>query len=483
MSNSQLSKGFKNIKYSLIAQTLILVVGILKTFGIAAILTTESFAYWQMYVFYIGYVGFFYLGYNDGILLKYGSLDYEQLPFKRIRSSIRYYITMLLVFSCIVFIAAWNISDTQKAFVMSIVAISIVMYGLYGVFIYIFLITNQIKKHSFFTAVDSVSSFIGLVFMFLLKRSDFYFLIIFVFLSKLISVVVMAIMCRKLWLGSSAPAREGLGEFVDNIKAGIFLMLAQVMSMLVTGLGRIFIEYGSNLNEYAYYAFGITVMGMVMVGVTAVATVMYPTLGRVEKDVLPQFFQKMYQYFTHFTVFSLLLYFPAYLLVGIFFQKYTPMLSYFVFFFAMMTWQAKVNITTSTYFRVLRMERKMMKINILSVLFFCFSYFLLRLTIGHLFSGQVTIVAISTFLSMVFLEILAEQTLRKALGLRFDRQLAKDIVINLIFLVAAFIPNKYWGFAVYGVFVLIYSYLQRNELRTVMGWVIRSLKAHKVKVK
>lgn len=480
MPNNQLSKGLRNIKYSLVAQALILVVGVLKTLIVPSVLTVESYAYWQMYLFYISYVGFFYLGYNDGILLKYGKHDYEELPFERIRSSIRYYIAMLFVFVGIVLGFAIFISDPQKSFVISVVAFSIVMYGLYGVFIYIFLITNQIKRHSFFTAVDSVSSFIGIILMLVLKQEDFHILVIFVSCTKLLSVVIMAFMCRHLIFGKGVPAKEGFGEFIDNIKAGIFLMLAQVMSMLVVGLGRIFIEYGSAINNYAYYSFGITVMNIVMVGVTAIATVMYPTLGRVEPEMLPRFFQKMYKYFTHFTAASLLLYFPAYILIGIIFPKYTPMLSYFAIIFVMMTWQSKVNITTNSYFRVLRMERKMLKINVLSVIFFCISFFLLRFTIGQFISNQIILVAISTCLSMVFLEIMAEKTLRKKLGLRFDSQLVKDIAISLVFIATTFIPNKFIGFAIYGVFIVVYVVVNRQELFYDTKRILKNLKKDKI---
>ena len=466
MAENQLKKGIKNIKYSLIAQIIILVTGVVKTLIVPSVLTVESYAYWQMYLFYIGYVGFFYLGFNDGILLKYGKYDYDDLPFDRIRRSMHYYIYMLAAFTAVSLFFTLRIDDPQKAFVMTIVAASILMYGLNGVFIYIFLITNQIKRHSFFTAVDSLSSFVGVLLVIALKQSDFHLLVYFVFIVKLISVIVMACLCRKILFGQLVSAKEGFIEFLDNIRAGIFLMLAQIMSMLVTGLGRIFIEYTKELENYAYYSFGITVLNIVMVGITAVATVMYPTLGRVEEDLLPKIFKRMYSFFSHTTVLILLLFFPAYVLVGLLFPQYSPMLSYFCVMFAMVTWQAKVNITTNSYFRVLRMERKMLVINLESVIFFCIACAVLMFTLGKMQISNIFIVAVSTCLSMVFLELLAEGALRKRLGLRFDKQIWIDLIINAVFLACACIRPIYIGFAAYVTFMVLYAFVQKRDIKS-----------------
>ena len=352
---------------------IILVIGVIKTFIVPIVLTVDSYAYWQLYLFYVGYIGFCYLGFNDGVLLKYGSFDYDDLPFEKLRRAMQFYIAMLVVFACAMFAFSFTIEDMQKAFVFHMIALCVVVYGLNGVFIYVFLITNQIKRHSMFSAVDAVGSFLGIVLLLVLNQDAFHILVYFVFVTKPASVVAMAVMCRKLLVGACSSVKEGFQEFTDNIRVGILLMFAQIMGMLVTGLGRIFIEYGGELSDYAYYAFGMTILSIIMVGVTAVANVMYPTLGRLEKPMLPKVFNKMYSFFNHFTVGVLLLYFPAYVLVEVFFKKYEPMLAFFAILFVLITWQAKVSISTNTYFKVLRLEKKMLKVNVLSVLFFCVS--------------------------------------------------------------------------------------------------------------
>ena len=464
MSDNVLSKGLKNIKYSFLAQAIILIIGILKTLIVPSVMSVQSYAFWQMYLFYIGYIGFFYLGYNDGILLKYGKYEYVDLPFQKLRSSMMFYILMLTVFSVIVFIISMNIPEKEKSFVMMIIALSILMYGLYGVFIYVFLITNQIKRHSFFTAIDSISTLVGILLMLIIRQKDFHILIYFVFILKLISVIVMAVMCKEFFIGKRASMKNGFIEFIDNIKVGIILMLAQIVSMLVTGIGRIFIEYSGKISEYAYYSFGMTIVNIVMVGIMAVSTVMYPTLGRIDSKKLPTYFNKIYKYLTHFSALSLLLYFPAYIFVRLFFAKYAPMLDYFAVFFAMMTWQAKLNIFNNSYYKVLRMEKKMLKINIYGVIFFCISTVLVQVTLGNYIQNKILIIAYITYFTMIFIEIYAEIVLRKALNLKLDKQVLVNILINIIFLVTSFISNVYAGFALYVIFTTCYLFINKKDI-------------------
>lgn len=464
MSDNVLSKGLKNIKYSFLAQAVILIIGILKTLIVPSVMSVQSYAFWQMYLFYIGYIGFFYLGYNDGILLKYGKYEYVDLPFQKLRSSMMFYVLMLTVFSVIVFIISINIPDKEKSFVIMIIALSILMYGLYGVFIYVFLITNQIKRHSFFTAIDSISTLVGILLMLMMKQKDFHILICFVFILKLISVVVMAIMCKEFFIGKKTSMKNGFIEFIDNIKVGIILMFAQIVSMLVTGIGRIFIEYSGKISEYAYYSFGMTIVNIVMVGIIAVSTVMYPTLGRIDSGKLPAYFHKIYKYLTHFSVLSLLLYYPAYIFVKLFFAKYAPMLEYFALFFAMMTWQSKLNIINNSYYKVLRMEKKMLKINIYGVIFFCVSTSIVQMTIGGYVENKILIIACITYLTMIFIEIYAEKVLRKVLNLKFDKEIRVNILINIVFLFTAYFSNVYIGFAIYIIFTIIYLFINKKDI-------------------
>lgn len=79
----------KNLVYTLSSQGVSIILGILKVLILPFILGIEEFGYWQVYLLYVGYLGILSFGFNDGIMLKYGSLNNNQLPKPLLRSSIQ----------------------------------------------------------------------------------------------------------------------------------------------------------------------------------------------------------------------------------------------------------------------------------------------------------------------------------------------------------------------------------------------------------
>src|SRR5690349_8391972 len=99
-----IKKSITNFKFVFSAQSIVLLLGLLRAILIPIILSIQGFGYWQIYLFYSSYVGMFALGFNDGIYLRYGSFQYEDLPHKKLRTAIRMHVVILLIFSAAVLI-------------------------------------------------------------------------------------------------------------------------------------------------------------------------------------------------------------------------------------------------------------------------------------------------------------------------------------------------------------------------------------------
>ena len=132
----------------------------------------------------------------------------------------------------------------------------------------------------------------------------------------------------------------------------------------------------------------------------------------------------------------------------------------------MITWQAKVYITTNSYFRVLRKERTLFKLNIYALLFFCAVCGTLLLTLNKVVGNPSLIVAVSTLLSMIFLELLSELTIRKVFSLKLGKRFYVDMGINIVFLFCAAIGNLCIGCAVYMVFMVLYAFVQKRDIKS-----------------
>ena len=70
---------FKNLSYTVLANGTNTLVSMVLVLFVPKVLGVTEYAYWQLYLFYASYVGFFHLGWADGVYLKFGGKEYESL--------------------------------------------------------------------------------------------------------------------------------------------------------------------------------------------------------------------------------------------------------------------------------------------------------------------------------------------------------------------------------------------------------------------
>ena len=69
----------KNFSYSLTSNLISFIISALVVLIIPRIIGVEDYGFWQLYLFYSSYIGFLHFGWNDGIYLRYGGEEYEEL--------------------------------------------------------------------------------------------------------------------------------------------------------------------------------------------------------------------------------------------------------------------------------------------------------------------------------------------------------------------------------------------------------------------
>ena len=69
----------KNMSIAFLAQGISLVMGVIQSLLVPKLLGVTQYGYWQLFIFYIGYVGFFHLGLNDGVYLINGGKSRDEI--------------------------------------------------------------------------------------------------------------------------------------------------------------------------------------------------------------------------------------------------------------------------------------------------------------------------------------------------------------------------------------------------------------------
>lgn len=421
---------FKNISFVFGAQTLILIVSVLRALILPKFLSVEGFGYWEVYWFYTTWCGLFCLGYNDGIYLKYGEYNYNQLPMKTLRSSTRIFTILLLSFSIISVLAVcFFVDNSDTSFALIFAALDIIVLGISGLCIYIFQITNQFKKYSFYSIIDKVIVLATIFVLLAINKNNFRYIIVADFISKLLVLLFMTYKTKELFIGETVEINESMRFMWDTMTVGVKLLIANLMSMMLIGAGKFIVQIFGNIEDFARYSFGISITGLVLTAVTAFSLVLYPAVKRASRERHPSLFMKINSFTRFFGLSAILLYFPVYYLVGVIYPQYESVLSYLNILFALIFIQCKISILDNTFYKALREEKSMLYANI-----FCVALFVIFSLIVYTTIREIWVIALCTFMAMFYRCYSSEIFLNRKLGLSFDCENWYEILLLAVFL-------------------------------------------------
>lgn len=435
---------FRNFVYVAGSQGIGLLVGIVRSLLIPIVVGVTDYGLWQVYVFYAVYAGIFSLGYNDGLHLRYGGSDYKDLPIKKIRGANLLYLFVVILSSIAFAIAAMVLSEFEREFIFLALALNIILFGVTSNIAMVLQTTGEFGRFSIIFSIDKVIFLALLMLLFFDDYRNFRSLILFDIGSKFVVFFIYSIMYRDLFWGPIKSVADGFREFVASVSSGSHLLLANLMGMLVLGVGRIVIEYLGDLADYAFYAFAMSIAQVVLVAVTAMSIVLYPAVRRQPSQRYFEYFGRTRAVFRAFGVLVLTAFFPAWFFVTEFAPDFLPVLEFLNVVFVIIALQGKMQIVNNTYYKVLRLERSMLVANFLSL-----SATTVISLIGFLLTGSVLAIAYATLAVMLLRAFASELFLLRQMGGRSDSQQRYEAVGIIAFLsLTSWLPMGY-AFAIW----------------------------------
>lgn len=461
----------QGFRYVLASQLIVLVLGLLKAFLIPLLLDIQNYGYWQVYVLYTAYAGLFCLGFSDGLYLRYGGYRSEDLPLTRIRPSVQVYTVLLLIESC-VFATYFSFdSDPDRQIVMYLVAVNIALMGLLVVFSHTLQATNQLRRFGLFNSADKIFFLLLLPALVVLKIDSYLYFAYADLASKLFLLLLMFVLHKELLFGHCSSFVTAWHETVENIKAGSLLMIANVSGMLVLSIGRFIIEYYDTIDNYAYYAFGVSMTNLVLFAITALSIAIYPTLKRLPELMYLDYYSQTNRVLLAFNSIMLFAYFPAVLIITEFLPKYEPSIKYLNILFAITALEGKMQLLNNTYYKVLRLESAMMRANISSLI-----VAVALASLAYATTKSIQAIAASTFATMAIRVYASERYLRRQMGDYGYGLFHLEFYVFVAFLGATYLLPLDWSLAAFSMLLAPLLFRMRREARVLFRQAIGSVK-------
>lgn len=452
---------FKNISYTMTSNLMTLVISTVLVLVVPKFIGIEEYGYWQLYVFYSNYVGVLTFGWADGVYLRYGGRDYEDLNKDLFHSQF----IMLLIAQIIIFLiiiqSAFFISNANKAFVFKSIAIYLILFNMKTFVQYILQDTSRIREYSIVNSIGKVFYFLFVIIALFFKVTDFRILIAADLVGSSISLVISMLYVRDIIFRRFSKFYWSFKETWANLSSGINLMIANLAGMLVVGIVRYGIEWRWGVKVFGKVSLVLSISNFLITFVSAVSLVLYPTLRKIGIKKAKEIFKSISSVLMLLLLGALFIFYPLDYLLPKWLPKYNSSLSYLAVLFPIFIYQGKFDLLINTYMKTLRFEKVLLRINIATVTFSIFVTIIDTLVIQNVAIAMFSIIVI-----LFFQCFLGEIYIAKKMKVKVAKSLFQETLIILIFIGSGVFFSNLISFFLFLVTMILYALSNKIDIFT-----------------
>ena len=455
--NSNVRSFLKKITYSISANLISTLISVILSFIIPKFLGVEHYSYYQLYVFYVSYTGFFQLGWADGLQLRYGGKEYQELEASLLHS--QYWLQVvfdLLVVGGFALYGLFVSTDSNLSFIVMLTGLNCLLLHPRAILQYLLHSTGRVEFYARNLIMERSLSFVFIVLMLFFGYREFEYMLLADVASKAIALLMLSYTCRDIVVTRGVALLIGFKEAWANISAGSKLMFANIASMLVVGVVRFAIKEAWDLETFGKVSFSLNIANLILTFVSAVGIVVFPLIKRSKSQVFSSVYVLAGQLLSAGMYVFLILYYPIKLLICAFLPDYEEAIGYLALLFPLCIFAARNSLLITTYLKALREEKAMLYLNLVALVF---STLVVGCTVLLLHSLVLTILSIVVLLA--FKCIIADVYVQKKLGVHDVMLFVFDLLIASLFIVGNWYVGGVVGWLLYcfvlGVYFLIYK--------------------------
>jgi len=442
----------RNFSYTLSSNIISLSVNGLILLIIPKIVGIAEYGYIQYYTLLGTYIVFLHCGWNDGIYLRYGGQKYDELDSHTFSQQFWGIVIFSLVQVTLYLILLNNINIDNNKYFVFLYAIFAMLIILPRIFISTVLqVSNRMKEFSISLITERIFYVILLTIMLIYGIRDFKVLLIGDLIGKLFSLVYGAKCCSNIVFHNPKFNKKSFVEIKENIGVGIFLLLSNLCSILITGIVQFFIENKWNIETFSKVALTFNISRMLMLIINSVSIVIFPLLKNTKNEELPALYEKIRKLTMIILLAILIFYYPMRVMLSIWLPQYADSFKFVALLLPICIFESKSSMLVSTYLKVLRKETVLFSVNFIMVLIsFLFSF----ITVYLLSSLELAILSITVVLGIK--SILLEFFVSKIIEVQIMNDTIIEILMVLIFISCSWFIDSWFSFLIYLVVYCIY---------------------------
>ena len=458
------NKRLGHILFSAFSNVVVLMLSIVTGLVLPKYVSIETYAYYKTFILYAGYVGLFHFGFINGIYLKYGGLDYGDLPKSKFRNYTRVLVLMQLIAQVIIFLCLIPYQIKTGLFVSPyvFVTVNILLINVGCYFNLVNQFTRRFVLDGIIQLIQKISCVVGIVVLLLLKSDDYVPYLIVITISYALVLILLLIFDRELVFGSLISV--DYKEIKSMISKGFFIMISEYMGLIIVGIDSIIINLFFAKNDFSIYAFAVSIISVMYQLTSVISKPIFPYLKRQEPGRIISLYDDLKEGFILFAslIAGTAIVIPS--VIQLYIPKYVSSSCVMQILAATVIIRAIHELLYGNYYKALSLEKLFVRTNMIAL-----AVGTVTDIIAFLLFHSMTAIAIASVISFVIWYIVSDYLLQKNMAVRKFKGDALLLIILALFAVAVSVDPLIGAIGYYLiVFIISLAYCRRINITQII---------------
>lgn len=439
---------------------------IVQTLLVPKLLGATQYGYWQLFIFYVTYVGLGHLGLNDGVYLIKGGQTRDEIDKRSVNSQFAFGMCFQMVIALlIVALAVFGGFGPDREFVITCTGIYLLIQNAANYFSYLLQAMNETRLSSYSKIVERLTFLVPLVVLLVVRYQSYQPFVISYMFSSLVQLFFCMWFCRDFIRAGFETLPRAASDSLQSIRVGFKLATANIVSQLILGIARFAIDAAWGIETFGELSLALSLVSFFLQFVMQASMVLFPALRQAGADEVKRFFENSRDLMSLLFPLLYILYFPMVWLLGLWLPKYANSFIYFAFLIPICVFDSKMNICCTTFFKVLRKEAALLKVNLLT----CLGSAAMTL-VGIFVFHSIYFVICGVVVAIIGRSVASEVYLARGLGVPSGAKLTfGEILLTIVFVISAFALPQWAAIILYCAVYVGFLFAFRGRLVGLVG--------------
>lgn len=278
-------------------------------------------------------------------------------------------------------------------------------------------------------------------------------------IAKCVALIYSIYNGRKIIFSKNTPFKSTIREMLGNMAIGMNLMLANIASMLILGVGRALIDQVWGLNAFGKFSLALSLCNFFLTFVTQVSMVLFPALRQSKTAQIEKFYHVSRDVLSIAMPLIFFLYIPMRILLENWLPDYSESFITLGFLLPLCTYDSKMNLLCNTYFKVYRKERKLLQANVLAVIVSS-----VLTVLGAYVVKNIYFIVFGMVFAIAVRSIVSELYLAKMMKNNVVKDIIAETVLVLLYLFGIYKFGDFLSWLSYTAVYAVYLIFNRNKI-------------------